>query len=1143
MKTRLHQIKASAGSGKTYTLTSQFIETLGKCGQTTPSSFSGCVLNPKSQPDSFGGILAITFTNLAAAEMRERVIKKLKEIALGQEEGMDPAKAARWLDVLLRDMDNLNIRTIDSLLQMIVRSAALDLGLHPDFEPVFESREALEPYMELFLARAMNEGDNARKMLREACRIFFDYSDSKSFSDNGDFLKNFYNFIDNILNQEFRDLASAEELQKKYDYLCKNLQSSAQALLAAGEELGGCLWNGNFKKAIQEFAAGSMDKLVSGSSAAKYPLSACLNKGSAQNETLEKAFENCHDWITRLKPYYKPAQLAIKYAPIVSITRSLAEAYMNNKEIDAICPTVLMPILARQALESENGVSDAICRLGNRLAHFMIDEFQDTSREQWEAIRPLVNNALAGDGSLTWVGDIKQSIYGWRGGDPTLFDGILDNLDRKYADEEIDSDNLPDNWRSAPEIVNFNNRLFLQLADKNPLPEKKHANGDAPENPEGKKAKKTTEPASRGTLPEELLKSFDKDIPTSILESVAERIRRTFENTRQEVAEKNLGKTGFVSIQAVPQGTKTNPSPELGVELGALVRKISKRRPLSDITILCRKGHQAEFAAETLLDLKIPVITENSLKLSAHHLVRQAIAFLEFLEKPDNDIAFWNVITGPLVLGHGLSGTLEERELEDWASRPRDGSLSRQFAKDFKSVWNELFQPFYQRAGFFTPYDTMREWFARLDVERRFPEDVTFTRRLLEIIHLAETAGRNSISSFLAWWHEKGAEEKAPMPEKMDAARIMTIHKAKGLQSPVIIVPWTDFAWYSKGTDPIVMECGDLRFATLLGKHCGDPYYRKKADFVAESLNVLYVAFTRAEEELYIFSPPPNDKGENKSLTGQLLENANINVPQIFGALPEEEARHKEAGNSQAEQSGDSATDALRENEAGPGQPDPAADARETAKWPTTDNCPEAWAPMQWRPDLKIFFDRDDPDAENPAVLCQDMAFSLTDADRGTFLHFCLENMPVGQKPEDAARKALEYGLAHGEVAVPEDPGLRKNLLDALTWFAKLPQSGHWLLDGLPEQPIMNENGKLLRVDNMVREAWGTLIIDYKSGGIYPKHIDQVQEYINCVCQCRGFEGKIYGLLIYLDEKRFRLVEAGKAHDPVDEIPQELAGA
>lgn len=1142
MKKSLHQIKASAGSGKTYALTSQFIETLGKCDHKTQSAFSGCVLNPKSSPDFFGGILAITFTNLAAAEMRERVIKRLKEIALGQEKGMDAAKAAGWLDVLLRDMDNLNIRTIDSLLQMIVRSAALDLGLHPDFEPVFESREALEPYMELFLAKAMDEGDGARHKLRDACRIFFDYSKSKSFADNGDFLKNFYNFIDNILNQEFQNLASAEDIQEKYDYLFNNLQSSAQALLAAGEKLDGCLWNANFKNAIQEFATGKMDKL-DGKSASKYPLSACLNKGSARNENLEKAFEDYHDWMTRFKPYYKPLPLALKYAPIVSITQSLADAYLSNKEIDGICPTVLMPVMAKEALESENGVSDAICRLGNRLAHFMIDEFQDTSRQQWEAIRPLVNNALANGGTLTWVGDIKQSIYGWRGGDPSLFDGILDNLDRKYSQKEINFDNLPNNWRSAPEIVNFNNRLFLQLADKSPLPEERNIIEDNPEKQKGKNNGRTAEITPRGTLAEELLKSVDKNIPLSILESMAERIRGTFENTFQQVSEKNLEKTGLVSIKPVPQGTNENPSPEIRAELGALVQEIRKRRPLSDITILCRKGEQAAVAAETLISLEIPVITENSLKLSAHHLVRQAIAFLEFLDKPDNDIAFWNVITGSLALGHGLSGKLEKRGLEEWATRPREGSLSGQFEKDFKSVWNDLFQPFYQRAGFFTPYDTLREWFARLDVEKRFPEDVTFTRRLLEIIYLAETAGMNSISSFLAWWHEKGVDEKAPMPEKMDAARIMTIHKAKGLQSPVVIVPWTNYFWYSKGTDPIVMECEGLRFATLLQQACGDPYYQKKADFVAESLNIFYVAFTRAEEELYIFSPPDDDKGKKKSLLGQLLENAKINVPQVLGALPNGEPQTEKPQNNQPEQNGEA--DAMRPQGTGTDQPAEglAATETETAKWPIADTCAQAWSPMQWRPDLKIFFDRDSCDFAEINNLLHFCLQHLQDADRGTFLHFCLENMPLDQKPADAARKAFEYGLAHCEVAVPDDPELRKSLLDALTWFANLPQSKHWLLDGLAEQPIMNEKGQLLRMDNMVPESWGTLIIDYKSGGIYPKHIDQLQEYINCISQCGGFEGKIYGLLIYLDEKCFRLVEADKAHDPVDELPQALVGA
>ena len=144
---RLCQVKASAGSGKTYELTRCFLLRLMECGHTAGVAASpACALAPEGRQCGWGDILAVTFTNAAAAEMRERVIRRLKSAALGMRSSdlpLDADEARRWVDVIMRDLSALNIRTIDSLLHLIVRAAALELNLHPDFQPVFATEEEI----------------------------------------------------------------------------------------------------------------------------------------------------------------------------------------------------------------------------------------------------------------------------------------------------------------------------------------------------------------------------------------------------------------------------------------------------------------------------------------------------------------------------------------------------------------------------------------------------------------------------------------------------------------------------------------------------------------------------------------------------------------------------------------------------------------------------------------------------------------------------------------------------------------------------------------------------------------------------------------------------------------------------------------
>ncbi len=231
---RLCQVKASAGSGKTYELTRCFLLRLMECGHTAGVAASpACALAPEGRQCGWGDILAVTFTNAAAAEMRERVIRRLKSAALGMRSSdlpLDADEARRWVDVIMRDLSALNIRTIDSLLHLIVRAAALELNLHPDFQPVFATEEALTPYLELFLERAWRDDAAMRDLLRDACRALVVHGRSKGFLAGEKLLRQLRDLLDDVLLGRFEDLTPEPILKGK-------LQEMDAAATRAAREL------------------------------------------------------------------------------------------------------------------------------------------------------------------------------------------------------------------------------------------------------------------------------------------------------------------------------------------------------------------------------------------------------------------------------------------------------------------------------------------------------------------------------------------------------------------------------------------------------------------------------------------------------------------------------------------------------------------------------------------------------------------------------------------------------------------------------------------------------------------------------------------------------------------------------------------
>lgn len=1073
----LCRIQASAGSGKTWELTRRFLERLAGCGHDGGRASAACALAPGDH--SWGDIIAITFTNAAATEMRERVLRRLKGAALGKpDEGVPFSReeALRWVDAVLRDMSSLNIRTIDSLLHLIVRSAALDLGLPPDFEPAFATEEALAPYYDLVLEHAWREDAAMRDLVRAACRALAAGSDGRGFLVGEKLRRPLRLVIDDVLRGRLENLASETEIKVKLESFQGAARAAARQFLAAAEAAA-VTWKKPALNVVSAIAAGKFERCDARAVAAPDAAALFLKKCSvpASVEAAHARFAEAALRCRECREYLLPA---LGLLPFVRLARTLVEAFLLNREQEGWIPGVLIPRWAADSLSGDHGVSDALCRLGSRLTHFLVDEFQDTSREQWQTLRPLVADALARGGSLTWVGDVKQSIYSWRGGDPALFNAVLEDAElTRLAVSSTQS--LPYNRRSRERIVAHNNRVFSPLANAG---------------------------CARA-----LLGTLVPDMPPAQMDAAVRRLIEAFACAEQKCPPDAENSGGFVHAERIDAERADELREAVLFRLCELLREdIIPRRPLSDILVLVRSNENGRLVAEALAREGIPVITENSLLLSEHPLITQVVAFLDFLDTPEDDTAFWTMLTGSLVRGHPLAGGVTWEELHDWCAETGSGPLFQRFRRAWPGMWERLFAPFHAQSALLTPYDATREWLLRLDAETRFPEERTFLRRFLEVLQNAEEKGFASLGAFLEHWRSHGGEEKAPMPNGMDAVRVMTIHKAKGLAAPCVIVPWTSFT-VQPSRHPEVVEYDGLRLAVPGGRICGARHYEHLTAQACEALDLLYVAFTRARDELHIFrtGTPALEKLASLSKALDFLwERAELAPPFSLGTPEPPSLRPgpEKTGNAP---SGDGE---VLKRVAAPACPGAvvhaAADMAGSTALPEDEG--EGWRPMQWLPRLKIF--------RNPLS-----AEIFRPEDRGTLLHSCLEHLCCSGDARQDAEAAVNAALARSDAPVPEDTAFRKGLVDAVAWFAGVPRAACWLSRGRPEQPLLAADGSLLRVDLLVREPWGTLVIDYKSGQPAPGHARQVRRYMESLAGGHDC-GELRGLLVYLDLQRFQLV-------------------
>ncbi len=1212
------QIKASAGSGKTYTLTREFLRAMCGCTAGTASSGACSLTGPEAD---WRSVMAITFTNAAASEMQERVLRILKEAALqlGDDKTLSPHEARGWLELILRERSSLNISTIDSLLNLILRMSALGQNLPPDFTPVFRSEDILKPCWDQYCAEAwLDSRGQARQRIDAATRAIVNWDTYDSFASGNAILLRITGLVTMLIKNEMSTFTPQDFFQTssgdgRLPALRRDILACADILLDAngsvpGGERKALACKKNFISAVElvhsNFAAAlgvSQDEATLADYALAQPDEKGLNSAYFQKDALpvnkgscpppanvQTAYHRLCNYITdyrRLSHMYKQLQ---SLAPVQTLAADIYERYRRMTREEGRVLNDQIPVLVRSILSGEHGVAEALCRLGTRISHFLVDEFQDTSRDHWEALRPLVVEALSSGGSFSWVGDVKQAIYGFRGGDSQLFDDVAAEPELTCLLETPPlRRSLNENWRSATRIIDFNNALFSPLD-----------NADFCASLLRARCKKIDDSFLCRDLPS---LCADASAPErKLVDYMADKIARAYRGAAQQYCPNSSAGgrvvlASFAPFKAADADANTNPDEDgdrntetsaqadpQAQAVGSIILKGLETRPWSDFLVLVRTNSQAMKLAHHLTSLGMPVITENSLNVAEHPLIIQTIALLTFLRAPEDDVAFWTLVSGDLadirhddelpacsheeacaragdIQGSNADSTNDSTTvpppLTAWHDDPRacadhdllclsrarsrdpDGqtiSLSQVWRQRWPRTWERVIEPLLRAGATLTPYNLVSAWYERIKASTRFPDAEPFLRRFLEILHASDQRGLHGLDDFLNFWTEHGAEEKVPMPENLNAISIMTVHKSKGLQAKVVIVPWTSSKSVSKkslGVTEYVTRTDGTLVRTLC--HQNELFPAKTHTQLREAfeaVNRFYVAFTRAEEELYVFT---DEKAQDDGILLEYLITHGHGLPPV---TPWEELKDQFVSPDDTRQ--DSLSDTSRELPAFPDDALPDSDASRTMPAGTLSAGDAAfWQPMAWLPELRLHFDF--MDESHPRDIARE---------EGVFTHGCLEEL--ARLPAEARRPGPAFSASFGrllEERARKAPWLagREGFLERVradvVWFMELESRYGWFDRGFPEQTL-TRGGRNRRMDLYVpgqaASDQGTrrraLVLEYKTGlaeeRFVAEHHLQVRDYIACLMEAAA-PGSLppAGLVIYLRPRLFHFILPGSA--------------
>lgn len=850
MEEHLTVYRASAGSGKTFTLAVEYISLLVK------------------DPENYQHILAVTFTNKATQEMKMRILSQLYGIAnslqssqqyfnkVKEKTNMPDAvirnNARAALTLLIHRYNNFRILTIDAFFQQVLRNLAHELGqtanLRVDLnneeitekavDQMIESLEKGQPVLQWISTYINNsiEDDNGWNIIGKI----------KTFGTN--IFKDFYKAHEANLKEQ---LSNADDfkvyettLRKRRNDIRKTFNSKAKSILNeiknANLDIPSNYRSGLYKYLTDSAIAPLTNKplkagvLKANESPQNWTSSKCAKADKQQIQTL--AAEVLSAQLSELIAYnndnwneFQSIQLTLSHLSELRLLHAIADAVDNlTKDTNRFMLSNTQALLKELIADSDTPF--IFERIGARLKHVMIDEFQDTSTIQWQNFQVLLANCMAQELSQNLiVGDIKQSVYRWRQGDW----GILNNIEKSFAHQKIRLETLDYNYRSEKRIIDFNNAFWEQCVANTA---KEVAQDDA------EKA----------------------EIVQKAYEDVAQKTHKTTEN-------------GFVKISLYPsKSMKEAVLEELIETIKELFNNGYGGKNQSKIAILVRSKSNIQDIVNALLQSfgnEINIVSDEAFRLDASLSVNIIVSAMHLLTHPDDVLTRGKLVKlyNQEVLKKPLTDTdllVSINESNNIDTKNIDKKERRKLATEQQMAkLNSQLPP---------EYVANRELLLGLPI-------VDLVDKLFMLFGLDQLEGQSSyictlydtlndflkdhtadIDDFINEW-ENSLSSKTIQSDEIEGIRIMTIHKSKGLEFDNVIIPFCSWEMEKKGTlwcetknkpapyNKLPLLPIDFSRDKLIGTVFGDDYKEEHFQNIVDNLNLLYVAFTRASKNLFVF--------------------------------------------------------------------------------------------------------------------------------------------------------------------------------------------------------------------------------------------------------------------------------------------------